>query len=477
MASIVNRNGNIYVVYKLKDKFGKSKQVWESGFESKETAQDRIDHLKVLLKQGKVVVPDSVTLEQYFPLWLEKKASKWSPKNYSTYHSHFTNHIIPHLGHMPMQKIRKKDIENLFETLSRTLKSTYVGGVRVRPLENDDSIPPEKKKYLSQYTIRGVDTALRAFFNDAVDEKLIAESPMPGDKPQYEKVEKAIWDDETMAYALSLLEEDNKPLLHLAIHMAFVGALRNGEAMGILTDRIDLKNGRVAIRTILQRANKEALKKVRRDTISFVFPNAVEDKKAKSCLILKMPKTKNSIRDMLLTGPLVKEIRQRLEQIQQDKERLGKQYNDYGLLFCLENGNPIEPALITKWFEAWQKNRKENFPELNFHGLRHSGTTSFVAKSYGDYKSVQGITGHSTMEMIEHYTHGQDKARQRLVDRFEESFYSQNQNTVQENTNPLLVALVEKAKEDASTRTLLLELSNDNPDMQKALLTAILSES
>lgn len=477
MASIVNRNSNIYVVYKLKDNFGNSKQVWESGFESKEAAQDRIDNLKVLLKQGKVVIPNNVTLEQYYPLWLEKKAPKWSPKNYSTYQSHFANHIIPYLGHMQMQKIRTKDIEKLFEILSRTLKSTYIGGVRVRPLESDNSIPPEKKKYLSQYTIRGVDTALRTFFNDAVDEKLLAESPMPKDKPQYEKVEKAIWDDETMAYALSLLEEDNKQLLHLAIHMAFVGALRGGEVTGILINCVDLKNSRVAIRTILQRITKEALKKTRREAISFVFPNVVEDKKVKSCLVLKVPKTKKSVRDMFLTAPLVKEIQQRLDQIRQDKKRLGNQYNDYGLLFCLENGNPIEPALITKWFEAWQKERKENFPELDFHGLRHSGTTSFVAKSHGDYKSVQGITGHSTMEMIEHYTHGQDSARKRLVDRFEESFYNQNHNTFQKNTNPLLTALVEKAKEDATTRTLLLELSNDNPDMQKALLTAILNGS
>ena len=79
--------------------------------------------------------------------------------------------------------------------------------------------------------------------------------------------------------------------------------------------------------------------------------------------------------------------------------------------------------------------------------------------------------------MIEHYTHGQDSARKRLVDRFEESFYNQNHNTFQKNMNPLLAALVEKAKEDATTRTLLLELSNDNPDMQKALLTAILNGS
>ena len=114
MASIVNRNGNIYVVYKLKDNFGNSKQVWESGFESKEAAQDRIDNLKVLLKQGKVVIPNNVTLEQYYPLWLEKKAPKWSPKNYSTYQSQFANHIIHYLGYIQMHKIRTKDIEKLF---------------------------------------------------------------------------------------------------------------------------------------------------------------------------------------------------------------------------------------------------------------------------------------------------------------------------------------------------------------------------
>lgn len=60
-----------------------------------------------------------------------------------------------------------------------------------------------------------------------------------------------------MADALVKLESN--PLLHLAIHCAFVGSLRNGEAMAITLDCIDLVRGRIYIGKTLQRVKKSAL--------------------------------------------------------------------------------------------------------------------------------------------------------------------------------------------------------------------------
>lgn len=157
--------------------------------------------------------------------------------------------------------------------------------------------------------------------------------------------------------------------------------------MGITIDCIDLDSGHI----YLNKMYKEALKKLKSESIITVFPTIMEGKK--TCLILKAPKTKKSKRFVFMTEPLKQEIIQRIEQIERDKKRLDERYNDYGLLFCLENGNPIEPKLMEKWFKAWQKEHGTHYPALECHGIRHSGSTYKLELSEGDYKSVQGDTG------------------------------------------------------------------------------------
>ena len=56
-----------------------------------------------------------------------------------------------------------------------------------------------------------------------------------------------------------------------------------------------------------------------------------------------------------MTDPLRHEIERKIKQIYKNMEKLGERYNDYNLMFCLENGNPIEPKLIQKLFSEWLK--------------------------------------------------------------------------------------------------------------------------
>lgn len=144
-----------------------------------------------------------------------------------------------------------------------------------------------------------------------------------------------------------------------------------------------------------------------------------------------------------MTEPLKKEIIKRKAQIQQEKERLGDRYNDYGLLFCLENGNPIEPKLMEKWFKKWQAEYGTNYPELEFHGIRHSGSTHKLELSEVDYKSVQGDTGPAKADvLLNTYGHIQDKRRQKLSQKFEDDFYHQQPKTAIEGNNEQLFNLL-----------------------------------
>ena len=62
-----------------------------------------------------------------------------------------------------------------------------------------------------------------------------------------------------------------------------------------------------------------------------------------------------------------------------------------------------------------------------FHGLRHSSATYQLLQSDGDFKSVQGNTGHATASVLmDTYAHTQDKPRLELTEKIEANFYSQD---------------------------------------------------
>ena len=94
--------------------------------------------------------------------------------------------------------------------------------------------------------------------------------------------------------------------------------------------------------------------------------------------------------------------------------------------FRLPDGLPIAPELLTKWYRLWRAEHPE-FEQIVFHGLRHFSATYQLLQSDGDFKSVQGNTGHATASVLmDTYAHTQDKPRLELTEKIEANFYSQD---------------------------------------------------
>ena len=94
--------------------------------------------------------------------------------------------------------------------------------------------------------------------------------------------------------------------------------------------------------------------------------------------------------------------------------------------FFTPDGLPIAPELLTKWYRLWRAEHPE-FEQIVFHGLRHSSATYQLLQSDGDFKSVQGNTGHATASVLmDTYAHTQDKPRLELTEKIEANFYSQD---------------------------------------------------
>ena len=153
------------------------------------------------------------------------------------------------------------------------------------------------------------------------------------------------------------------------------------------------------------------------------FPDRREG--SKSSLILKQVKTKKSNRVLYLTKPLKAELLAWLEKMKQDEQAAPDKYSNCGQLFRLPDGLPIAPELLTKWYRQWRAAHPE-FEKIVFHGLRHSSATYQLLQSGGDFKSVQGNTGHSTAAtLMDTYAHTQDKPRLELAEKIESNFYKE----------------------------------------------------
>ena len=309
MAYITKRGNSYSVRYTYEDEHGKSCDKWES-FPTKEEATNRKKQIEHELATGTFLIPSSVTVAEFLMDWLPKQCSKhkWAPKTYQSNLALIQNLIIPYIGEMQMQKLRPYHIEALYDTLSKTPCGQYVGGKR------RDLSPKQQKRTLSGTTLHEVHQLLHNSFLLAVEWGILIKSPVPVEAPKKTTQERSIWEVEEMRAALDSMED---PILHLAVHLTLVGALREGEVAGLTPEDIDFDAangmGTFTVNRSMQRVQKDTLAQVDKGCILRIFPDKLEG--SKTSLILKDTKTEASCRTIFMTAALREELKQWLERL------------------------------------------------------------------------------------------------------------------------------------------------------------------
>ena len=344
MAYITKRGNSYSVRYTYEDEHGKSCDKWES-FPTKEEATNRKKQIEHELAAGTFLIPSSVTVAEFLMDWLPKQCSKhkWAPKTYESNLSTIQNLIIPYIGSMEMQKLKPYHMENLYTTLSKTPCGSYIEGKKQELTEK------QKQRFLSGTTIHEVHRLLGTAFQYAVEWGILVKSPVPVDSPKKSTQERTIWTVEEMRAALDSMED---PILHLAVHLTLVGALREGEIVGLTPEDLDFDAadgiGTFRINKSMQRVRKEALNQVDDGCIIKIFPDKLE--RSTTSLILKSTKTASSCRTIFMTSALKEELKKWLNQLAADEMKDPARYHDSGMLFRLPNGLAVEPVLIRKKF-------------------------------------------------------------------------------------------------------------------------------
>ena len=78
-------------------------------------------------------------------------------------------------------------------------------------------------------------------FQYAVEWGILVKSPVPVDSPKKSTQERTIWTVDEMRAALDSMEDS---ILHLAVHLTLVGALREGEIVGLTPEDLDFERSR-----------------------------------------------------------------------------------------------------------------------------------------------------------------------------------------------------------------------------------------
>jgi len=147
---------------------------------------------------------------------------------------------------------------------------------------------------------------------------ILIKSPVPVDSPKKSIQERAIWDADEMWAALASMED---PILHLAVHLTLVGALREGEVAGLTPEDLDFDGadgtGTFHINKCMQRVQKASLAKTGKDCILQEF----EDKREGSTttLVLKKTKKASSNRTIFMTAVLKEELKHWLKRLEMDE--------------------------------------------------------------------------------------------------------------------------------------------------------------
>ncbi|ERI81815.1 site-specific recombinase, phage integrase family [Bacteroides pyogenes F0041] len=172
---------------------------------------------------------------------------------------------------------------------------------------------------------------------------------------------------------------------NLGIYICLTTGMRIGEICALTWNDIDMVNGVICVRRTIERIY------------------SVDGNKRYTKVIIGLPKTRSSIRDIPMNRELIKMIRP-----------LKKIVN--GDFYVLTNEEkPTEPRTYRNYYKRLME--QLDIPPLKFHTSRHSFATRCI-ESNCDYKTVSVILGHSDIgTTLNLYVHPNMEQKKKCIDK------------------------------------------------------------
>jgi integrase len=325
---------------------------------SKRDAQAKLAELITSLNKGDYVEPNRLTVGEFVrarvDLW--EAAGDITARTAQRYQQLVKNQLAPHIGAMPLQRLRPLDVERWHATLRNSGRVLGRGGVAPRTIGHAHKILHKALKDAAR--------------NGLVSRNVASEQSAP----KVPEDEVAIVRD--MPGLVAKLGEWR--LGALAMLSLFTG-MRLGECLALRRNRLDLERGVVEVR--------EALEQTAAHGIRF-----------------KMPKSRAGRRDITLPDVLIVTLREHIRDMLKLRMKLGLgRLPDDALLFADIGGQPLSLYAASAAWRAFATSI--GLPGVKFHALRHTHASQLIDAGV-DIVTISRRLGHAKPDItLRTYAH------------------------------------------------------------------------
>lgn len=338
-------------IYYVKDEYGKRKQKWKGGYETKREAEAELKKYKAMAELGQITANshDKITLEQYLWQWHNQRKQNLSPNTVIAYETNIRAHIIPYIGSVKLADLKSSTIQQLYNTL----------------------ITKDALKGKTVVFIHAIlTTALKAArLNGYIKEDICAKVKPP-------KTSKYKHHPLSLNQIRELLKCLDGEKYETEIKLAILLGLRRGEVLGLKEEDVDFESHSILIQRQVNITNDRY--------------DADDDS---PCYGLRGLKSETSNRLLYMSDEIEEIIKKRIEYNHKQKAMLGDEYHDQGLICCKANGSLIGSDTLYRNFKKIL--RKYNLPDIRFHDLRHSYATLCIDSGV-PLKVISQALGHSS---------------------------------------------------------------------------------
>ena len=357
-----NKNSNAYqVIVDLgKDATtGKRKREFRS-FSTLAEAKRYQAHCQGQLYVNGYVAKSDITVKAVAEEWFTSVQDGLKPTTARGYKVNINNHILPHIGNVPVQALKSSSIKRMISSLEKELSATSI-----------------------KYVLRNLSQILKY----AEQQSYIVKNPMKFVAiPKSSKPKFLTYSVEEMAKLIKSVKGTD---MELPILIEAETGLRLGELLGLSWDNINLEKMTITV-------NK---------TVSYV-----EGK-----IYVTSPKTTKSNREIVVSSALIEAIKSYKKKEESIKRPKGYK-NKYHLLFHKEDGQPLTNSSFSAKFASMLK--KNGLKHIRFHDLRHTHA-SLLYNQYGlNIKSVSDRLGHSRISTtMDYYVGGTENIQKAGVEK------------------------------------------------------------
>ncbi len=325
---------------------GKRRHVTRGGFRTKKDAAAALAEALATVDEREHVEPSRELVNDYLTAWAGSLSGR-KPATVKHHQRMVAYYLVPELGGIRLRDLSPTDISRAYARL--------------------------RERGLAEGTVHHAHVTLNRALSDAVEEGLLARSPMARlpkrlRPTQGRRKEMSVWSADEVQRFLTAAEGDR---LYALFRLVLATGMRRAEVCGLRWADVDLDAGPLS---------------VRRGRVAVDYEVAEGEPKS------------NRARTVGLGPATVAALRAHRRRQLEERMAWGEAWTDSGLVFTAEDGTGLHPqslrAVLRRLATA------AGVPVVAFHNLRHCAATHALANGV-PVKVVSDMLGHASTSITE----------------------------------------------------------------------------